>query len=234
MLALILAPTVARRPLHRVRTVPILACPPVIRTAFHALIPPPATVTPPGQGRVGTVAPAHRHLTMRIALPRRKLLPGTAWAATSSRIAERMQQTRLPPTRTRPPTPGRLATAPATHMAPARPMPTLSRGTTPSSARTPTRRRRTTPPTARPTMPLIRHATATKPKPTNPALMHPKSYPTTRSPKTLEANPPGLLRPPPKTLKQSTTTPRSSTTTTRPTAQPRPPQMHSKSRPTTT
>ena len=57
MLVLILAPTVVHRPLHRGRTVPIRACPPVIRRAFHALIPPPATATPPRAGQGGDGAP---------------------------------------------------------------------------------------------------------------------------------------------------------------------------------
>ena len=57
MLVLILAPTVVHRPLHRGRTVPIRACPPVIRRAFHALIPPPVTATPPRAGQGGDGAP---------------------------------------------------------------------------------------------------------------------------------------------------------------------------------
>ncbi|EFU60759.1 conserved hypothetical protein, partial [Actinomyces sp. oral taxon 180 str. F0310] len=160
MLVLILVPAVVRRPLRRVRTVPIRACPPVTRTAFRALIPPPATATPPGQDKVETAPPT------RPPPPRRKLLPGTPWVATSSHIVESLQQTRLPPMRTRPPTLARLATAPATHMAPVRPMPTPSRATTPSNMRTLTPRRRTTPPTARPTTPLTRRTAATRPRQT--------------------------------------------------------------------
>ncbi len=85
---------------------------------------------PPGQDMVETAPPT------RLPHPRRTLLPGTPWVATSSRIAESMQQTRPPPTRMRLPTPARLATAPGTHMTPVRSMPTLSMGMIPPSTRT--------------------------------------------------------------------------------------------------